>query len=96
MFLSFVQDTWLLHSVLMLVQSWIKPLLYLQTTLGLYDYAPDMLLNKTKWVSDKLISLEQGVVVLMKKVGRKASTQGTTSGDDQHYRAGSYRYTSSS
>lgn len=56
----------------MLVQSWIKPLLYLQTTLGLYDYAPDMLLNKTKWVSDKLISLEQGVVVLIKKVGQKA------------------------
>lgn len=52
----------------MLVQSWIKPLIYLQTTLGLYDYAPEMLLNKTKWVSDKLISLEQGVVVLMKKV----------------------------
>lgn len=53
----------------MLVQSWIKPLVYLQTTLGLYDHAPDMLLNKTKWVSDKLISLEQGVVVLIKKVG---------------------------
>lgn len=63
-----LQDKWLLHSVLMLVQSWIKPLIYLQTTLGLYDYAPEMLLNKTKWVSDKLISLEQGVVVLMKKV----------------------------
>lgn len=64
-----MQDRWLLHSVLMLVQSWIRPLVYLQTTLGLYDYAPEMLLNKTKWVSDKLISLEQGVVVLIKKVG---------------------------
>lgn len=64
-----LQDKWLLHSVLMLVQSWIKPLVYLQTTLGRYDYAPDMLLNKTKWVSEKLISLEQGVVVLIKKVG---------------------------
>lgn len=54
----------------MLVQSWIEPLVYLQTTLDRYDDAPDMLLNKTKWVSDKLISLEQGVVVLIKKVGQ--------------------------
>lgn len=55
----------------MLVQSWIEPLVYLQTTLDRYDDAPDMLLNKTKWVSEKLISLEQGVVVLIKKVGQK-------------------------
>ncbi|KAG7223024.1 hypothetical protein INR49_015913 [Caranx melampygus] len=61
-------DKWLLHSVLMLVQSWIEPLVYLQTTLDRYDDAPDMLLNKTKWVSEKLISLEQGVVVLIKKM----------------------------
>lgn len=64
-----LQDKWLLHSVLMLVQSWIEPLVYLQTSLDRYDAAPDMLLNKTKWVSEKLISLEQGVVVLIKKVG---------------------------
>lgn len=64
-----LQDTWLLHSVLMLVQSWIEPLIYLQTTLDQYDNAPVILLNKTKWVSEKLISLEQGVVVLIKKVG---------------------------
>lgn len=64
-----LQDRWLLHSVLMLVQSWIEPLVYLQTSLNLYDVAPDTLLNKTKWVSEKLISLEQGVVVLIKKVG---------------------------
>ncbi|XP_019950511.1 somatolactin [Paralichthys olivaceus] len=63
-----ISDTWLLHSVLMLVQSWIEPLVYLQTTLDRYDNAPDMLLNKTKWVSDKLISLEQGVVVLIRKM----------------------------
>ncbi|KAK2846994.1 hypothetical protein Q5P01_009993 [Channa striata] len=63
-----ISDKWLLHSVLMLVQSWIEPLVYLQTTLDRYDNAPDMLLNKTKWVSDKLISLEQGVVVLIKKM----------------------------
>lgn len=66
--LSEMQDKWLLHSVLMLVQSWIEPLLYLQTTLDHYDDAPQTLLNKTKWVSAKLISLEQGVVVLIKKV----------------------------
>lgn len=65
-----LQDKWLLHSVLMLVQSWIEPLVYLQTSLDRYDAAPDMLLNKTKWVSEKLISLEQGVVVLIKKVGQ--------------------------
>ncbi|XP_029027925.1 somatolactin alpha [Betta splendens] len=63
-----ISDKWLLHSVLMLVQSWIEPLVYLQTTLDRYDDAPDMLLNKTKWVSDKLISLEQGVVVLIQKM----------------------------
>ncbi|KAG7267895.1 hypothetical protein CRUP_024804 [Coryphaenoides rupestris] len=61
-------DTWLLHSVLMLVQSWVEPLVYLQTTLDRYDDAPDILLNKTKWVSEKLISLEQGVVVLIRKM----------------------------
>ncbi|XP_042343206.1 somatolactin alpha [Plectropomus leopardus] len=63
-----ISDKWLLHSVLMLVQSWIEPLVYLQTSLDRYEAAPDMLLNKTKWVSEKLISLEQGVVVLIKKM----------------------------
>ncbi|XP_037534044.1 somatolactin alpha, partial [Nematolebias whitei] len=63
-----ISDKWLLQSVLMLVQSWIGPLVYLQVTLDSYDHAPDMLLNKTKWVSEKLISLEQGVVVLIKKM----------------------------
>ncbi|XP_041849730.1 somatolactin alpha [Melanotaenia boesemani] len=63
-----ISDKWLLHSVLMLVQSWVEPLVYLQMTLDNYDHAPDMLLNKTKWVSEKLISLEQGVVVLIKKM----------------------------
>ncbi|XP_070826636.1 somatolactin alpha [Chaetodon trifascialis] len=63
-----ISDKWLLHSVLMLVQSWIEPLLYLQTTMDHYSDAPDMLLNKTKWVCEKVISLEQGVVVLIKKM----------------------------
>lgn len=66
----FMQDKWLLHSVLMLVQSWMEPLIYLQTTLSRYDDAPDALLNKTKWVSDKLLSLEQGVLVLIRKVNQ--------------------------
>nr|XP_033952812.1 somatolactin alpha [Pseudochaenichthys georgianus] len=66
--IQLISDKWLLHSVLMLVQSWIEPLVYLQTSLNLYDVAPDTLLNKTKWVSEKLISLEQGVVVLIKKM----------------------------
>ncbi|XP_058490234.1 somatolactin alpha [Solea solea] len=63
-----VSDKWLLQSVLMLVQSWVEPLVYLQTTLDRYDNAPDVLLNKTKWVSEKLVSLEQGVVVLIRKM----------------------------
>uniref|UniRef100_A0A8C5E8Q5 Somatolactin-like n=2 Tax=Gouania willdenowi TaxID=441366 RepID=A0A8C5E8Q5_GOUWI len=63
-----ISDKWLLHSVLMLVQSWIEPLINLQTTLDRYDNAPEMLINKTKWVSEKLISLEQGVMVLIKKM----------------------------
>ncbi|XP_017564586.1 somatolactin alpha [Pygocentrus nattereri] len=63
-----ISDKWLLHSVLMMVQSWIEPLVYLQTTLDRYDDAPDTLLNRTKWVSDKLVSLEQGVVVLIRKM----------------------------
>ncbi|KAM6987967.1 somatolactin alpha [Tautogolabrus adspersus] len=69
-----ISDKWLLHSVLMLVQSWIEPLVYLQATLDRYDGAPDMLLNKTKWVSLKLISLEQGVVVLIKKMLNEGMT----------------------
>ncbi|XP_062409135.1 somatolactin alpha [Sardina pilchardus] len=61
-------DKWLLHSVLLLVQSWIEPLIYLQTTLNHYDNAPDTLINKTKWVSEKLLSLEQGLLVLIRKM----------------------------
>ncbi|XP_068441100.1 somatolactin alpha [Clinocottus analis] len=63
-----ISDKWLLHSVLMLVQSWIEPLVYLKTSLDRYDAAPEVLLNKTKWVSEKLNSLEQGVVTLIQKM----------------------------
>ncbi|XP_053730266.1 somatolactin-like [Synchiropus splendidus] len=62
-----MSDKRLLHSVLTLVQSWIEPLVYLQMALRRYD-APDRLLYKTKWASGKLLSLQQGVVVLIKKV----------------------------
>ncbi|KAJ3590557.1 hypothetical protein NHX12_008507, partial [Muraenolepis orangiensis] len=75
-----ISDTWLLHSVLMLVQSWVEPLVYLQTTLERYDAVPDLLLNKTKWVAEKLISLEQGVLVLI----RKMLEEGLTSSFNDH------------
>ncbi|XP_036006152.1 somatolactin alpha isoform X2 [Fundulus heteroclitus] len=84
-----ISDKWLLHSVLMLVQSWIEPLAYLQMTMERYDHASDMLLNKTKWVSEKLSSLEQGVVVLIKKMLDEStlstvqSDQGTVQNDVQ-------------
>uniref|UniRef100_H3C7F5 Somatolactin alpha n=1 Tax=Tetraodon nigroviridis TaxID=99883 RepID=H3C7F5_TETNG len=74
-----ITDKWLLHSVLMLVQSWIKPLVHLQTTMVHYDDASDVLLNKIKWVLEKLISLEQGVVVLIKKMLNEAVTTTTVS-----------------
>lgn len=56
--------------MLILVQSWIEPLLYLQTSLEHYADAPGDLVNKTKWVYDKLLSLEQGLVVLIRKVNQ--------------------------
>uniref|UniRef100_A0A8C9SVH1 Somatolactin beta n=1 Tax=Scleropages formosus TaxID=113540 RepID=A0A8C9SVH1_SCLFO len=63
-----ISDKWLLHTVLILIQSWIEPLFTLQDTLDRYDNAPNVLLNKTKWVSSKLVSLEQGVTVLIRKM----------------------------
>ncbi|KAL4660642.1 somatolactin-like [Arapaima gigas] len=63
-----ISDKWLLHTVLILIQSWIEPLFSLQATLDRYDNAPEVLLNKTKWMSSKLVSLEQGVTVLIRKM----------------------------
>ncbi|XP_061105238.1 somatolactin beta [Conger conger] len=63
-----ISDKWLLHSTLMVIQSWVGPLHSLQITLDLYDHAPETLLNKTKWMSTKLMNLEQGVIVLIKKM----------------------------
>ncbi|KAM6945996.1 somatolactin-like [Aplochiton taeniatus] len=63
-----ISDRWLLHLVLVLVQSWAEPLAYLRDVLERYDAAPETLLNNTKWVSEKLLGLEQGLVVLIRRM----------------------------
>ncbi|XP_030648435.1 somatolactin beta [Chanos chanos] len=70
-----ISDKWLLHSVLILVQFWIDPLIDLQSSLDRYDNAPNALLNKTKWMSTKLMNLEQGVLVLIRKMLNEGSMQ---------------------
>uniref|UniRef100_A0A3P8YVZ3 Somatolactin alpha n=1 Tax=Esox lucius TaxID=8010 RepID=A0A3P8YVZ3_ESOLU len=61
-------DKWLLHSILFLIKFWIDPVINLQTSLSRYDNAPMALINKTKWISSKLINLEQGVTILIQKM----------------------------
>uniref|UniRef100_A0A8C8IRC8 Uncharacterized protein n=1 Tax=Oncorhynchus tshawytscha TaxID=74940 RepID=A0A8C8IRC8_ONCTS len=51
-----VQDKWLLHSVLMLVQSWSEPSVYLQTTLDNYDDVPDTTQQ------DQIVMLDEGML----------------------------------
>ncbi|XP_076849336.1 somatolactin alpha [Brachyhypopomus gauderio] len=68
-----ISDQKLLHAVLMLAQSWMEPLTYLQSSLKQYDHAPDTLVSRLKWVSDKLTSLEQGVVVLISQMLEESS-----------------------
>ncbi|KAJ1174880.1 hypothetical protein NDU88_000171 [Pleurodeles waltl] len=63
-----LSDKWLLHAVLLMVQSWVEPFLYLQTSLSHYDDIPGDLLDKIKSLSEKLPSFEQGVGVLIKKM----------------------------
>ncbi|XP_026871240.2 somatolactin beta isoform X1 [Electrophorus electricus] len=63
-----ISDKWLLHSVLILVQFWINHLVDLQASLDHYDNTPQDLLDKTKWVSSKLMSLEKGLLTLIRKV----------------------------
>ncbi|XP_056592593.1 somatolactin beta [Triplophysa dalaica] len=63
-----ISDKWLLHSVLILIQSWIDPLADLQVSMESYDNAPSVLLNRTKWLYTKLMSLEQGVLILIKQI----------------------------
>uniref|UniRef100_A0A4W5NPA4 Somatolactin alpha n=1 Tax=Hucho hucho TaxID=62062 RepID=A0A4W5NPA4_9TELE len=61
-------DKWLLHSILFLIKFWIDPLVNLQTSLDRYDNAPMALINKTKWISGKLMNLAQGVTILIQKM----------------------------
>ncbi|KAJ8342480.1 hypothetical protein SKAU_G00324080 [Synaphobranchus kaupii] len=80
-----ISDKWLLHSTLILIKSWISPLHSLQITLDLYDNAPDDLLNKTKWMSAKLMNLEQGVIVLIRKMLNEDSLASEPSQNLTHY-----------
>ncbi|TSV15272.1 Somatolactin [Bagarius yarrelli] len=63
-----ISDKWLLHAILILVQSWIEPLADLQDSLDRYDNAPSSLLGKTRWMSTKLMNLKHGVLVLISKM----------------------------
>ncbi|KAI2659662.1 Somatolactin [Labeo rohita] len=63
-----ISDKWILHSVLILAQFWINPLVDLQASLENYENAPSALLNRSKWMSTKLISLEQGILVLIRQI----------------------------
>uniref|UniRef100_A0A4W4HJL4 Somatolactin alpha n=1 Tax=Electrophorus electricus TaxID=8005 RepID=A0A4W4HJL4_ELEEL len=69
---SFPSDMRLLHYMLILAQSWVEPLTYLQSSLKNNDHAPDTLVSQLKWVSDKLTRLEQGVVLLISMEGGAA------------------------
>ncbi|XP_016397406.1 somatolactin beta [Sinocyclocheilus rhinocerous] len=63
-----ISDKWLLHSVLILVQFWINPLVDVQASLMNYENVPSALLNRSKWMSTKIISLEQGILVLIRQI----------------------------
>ncbi|KAL0183018.1 hypothetical protein M9458_022393, partial [Cirrhinus mrigala] len=61
-------DKWILHSVLILAQFWINPLVDVQVSLENYENAPSALVNRSKWMSTKLMSLEQGILVLIRQI----------------------------
>uniref|UniRef100_A0A8C1WSK5 Somatolactin beta n=1 Tax=Cyprinus carpio TaxID=7962 RepID=A0A8C1WSK5_CYPCA len=63
-----ISDKWLLHSVLILVQFWINPLVDVQASLMNYENVPSALLNRSKLMSSKIISLEQGILVLIRQI----------------------------
>nr|AFA42952.1 somatolactin [Gobiocypris rarus] len=63
-----ISDKWILHSVLILIQFWTDPLADLQASLENYENASSALLNRSKWMSTKLTSLEQGVLVLVRQI----------------------------
>uniref|UniRef100_A0A671TBI6 Somatolactin-like n=1 Tax=Sinocyclocheilus anshuiensis TaxID=1608454 RepID=A0A671TBI6_9TELE len=54
-----ISDKWILHSLLILAQFWIDPLVEVQASLENYENAPSALLTRSKWISTKLMSLEQ-------------------------------------
>uniref|UniRef100_A0A673KZR7 Somatolactin n=1 Tax=Sinocyclocheilus rhinocerous TaxID=307959 RepID=A0A673KZR7_9TELE len=55
-------------NVLILVQFWINPLVDVQASLMNYENVPSALLNRSKWMSTKIISLEQGILVLIRQI----------------------------
>uniref|UniRef100_A0A673MKG6 Somatolactin-like n=1 Tax=Sinocyclocheilus rhinocerous TaxID=307959 RepID=A0A673MKG6_9TELE len=57
-----ISDKWILHSLLILAQFWIDPLVEVQASLENYENAPSALLTRSKWISTKLMSLEQGIM----------------------------------
>ncbi|NP_001032763.1 somatolactin beta precursor [Danio rerio] len=63
-----ISDRWLLHSVLILVQFWIEPLVNLQKSLENYKSAPIGLLSRNQWIASKLSSLEEGLLVLIRQI----------------------------
>ncbi|TRY96586.1 hypothetical protein DNTS_007576 [Danionella cerebrum] len=65
---SSTEDRWLLHSILILVQVWIDPLVNLKESLKNYDNPPIGLFSRTEWMVSKLVSLEQGILVLIREI----------------------------
>ncbi|CAM4729345.1 unnamed protein product [Leuciscus chuanchicus] len=63
-----ISDKWILHSVLILIQFWTDPLADLQASLENFENTSSALLNRSKWMSTKLTSLEQGVLVLVRQI----------------------------
>uniref|UniRef100_A0A673MPI0 Somatolactin-like n=1 Tax=Sinocyclocheilus rhinocerous TaxID=307959 RepID=A0A673MPI0_9TELE len=63
-----ISDKWILHSLLILAQFWIDPLVEVQASLENYENAPSALLTRSKWISTKLMSLEQGIMVLIRQI----------------------------
>ncbi|XP_026130435.1 somatolactin beta [Carassius auratus] len=63
-----ISDKWILHSILILAQFWIDPLVEVQASLESYENVPSALLTRSKWISTKLMSLEQGIIVLIRQI----------------------------
>ncbi|XP_043085187.1 somatolactin-like [Puntigrus tetrazona] len=63
-----ISDKWILHSLLILAQFWIDPLVEVQASLENYENVPSALLTRSKWMSTKLTSLEQGIMVLIRQI----------------------------